>query len=143
MPMDPGAPKSRLAYMLSQTAAPVVLTQSDMIEHLPDYAQIKESFVAHHANDNSEVEDDKSKTSGPPKEFKAVILDKSWDLLGRGVFLLFFLSFFLLLVLRLLLLPPLLLLLVLLLFFFFFFVVCVFFPALSVSVCVIIVRICT
>jgi non-ribosomal peptide synthetase component F len=37
VPLDPMYPKDRLAYMLEDTGAPVLVTQREMIERLPDH----------------------------------------------------------------------------------------------------------
>ncbi len=38
VPLDPGYPKERLAYMLDDTGAPVLLTKTEQLEKLPTYA---------------------------------------------------------------------------------------------------------
>jgi len=38
LPLDPSYPKERLAFMLADTRAPILLTQSPLVETLPDYA---------------------------------------------------------------------------------------------------------
>ncbi|HJS23819.1 MAG TPA: amino acid adenylation domain-containing protein, partial [Pyrinomonadaceae bacterium] len=41
VPMDPAYPAERVSYILAETAAPVVLTQSSLVETLPETAALK------------------------------------------------------------------------------------------------------